>query len=276
MTMWKLCVPTLGRKNPLILKMLDKDPSLEIDFFVRGEDYESGFYDELKQKDRVHVHSLGYGLHELGTTRKRILNWCEANEVDFCCMFDDGIYNVEDTIWHTSISRTLTLACTKMINDQKWNKVIGFSFVKRYALQTSGEEKFVNVHSKNDWYFVNFPCQACIIDVQMAKRNKVSYKSLDDVGFEDAAFFIDSIKKGLIWIGRKNICIDGVVPNASKSGGSHSSSESIEQKYDLQTSKCMNYIGDFPGVRIEKRWHNYMNANVAFIIYDLEYFASKV
>lgn len=274
MTTWKLCVPTYGRKEPKILEMLKKDKSLEIDFFVRGEDYDRGFYDELKRKKRVKVHSLGRGLHELGETRQRILEWCQSYDVRYCCMFDDGIVDVVDEmIPQLTISEVFEHCIHLMQTDKLHDNIVGWSFHKRNGIYADGSTcKWNDDHVKQERYFLTMPAQALIIDVAMTTFHKIEYKSLDEVGFEDCAFFADCVKEGLIFGARKYIKIDGAVPNEKKVGGSHVASEDIELKYDEQNKRCLEYIGNMMGVYVEKRYRSFAKGLMSYIIFDTDYY----
>lgn len=271
---WKLCVSTYGRKEPMILQMLDKDPELVIHFFVRGEDYDNGFYDELKKRERVEVHSLGYGLHELGLSRHRIMCWCLQNKVEFCCMFDDGIVDVNDAQYpDDTISQIFDTIVDIMENDRMKDDVVGFTLHKRIGHYIDGST-IVCDQSKlsNANYFISFPAQAVVLNVFKAFERGVTYKSLDDVGFEDCAFFADAVKAKLVYCSRKAITIDGIVPNAKKVGGSHTATENLQHKYDVQNARCMKYIGNMMGVSIEQRYRSYANCCLAYIIWDADFF----
>lgn len=275
MRKWCLCVPTHGRKLPKILKMLDRDPDLEINFFVRTELAREGFYDELLDySDRVHVHTIGYDFTELGLTRQYIMDWCLENDIKFCCMFDDGMTNVESTIPGLTISAIFSNICYIMEHDRYSDKVIGFSLYKHFGEYADGriiECKYPAMQEHN--YFLTFPAQAVILNVQMAAKHKIKYKSLNEVGFEDCAFFADAVKAGLIYCSRKGYTVDGVVPNERKPGGSHTVAyNSIEDKYDIQNARCMNYIGNMMGCHIEKRYRSFAKGLMSYLIFNTDFY----
>lgn len=270
---WKLCVPTYGRKNPLILRMLDNDDELEINFFVRQEDINAGFYDELALRDRVNIISLGFGLHELGETRQRIIDWCLDNGVRYCCMFDDGITNVDHACCAYTISEIFDTCIALMQHDKYHDKMVGWSFHKRWGIYEDGRQvRWNDANVADEEYFLTMPAQALIIDCYKMTDNNITYKSLDEVGFEDCAFFADCVKKGLIFGARRHIRIDGIVPNQKKKGGSHVDSESPEEKYDIQNARCMKYIGPMMGVRVEKRYRSLADGLMSYIIFNTDYY----
>ena len=271
---WALCVPTHNRKEPKILKMLNSDPELEINFFVRTELYETGFYEELEKRDRVKVIPLGYGLCELGLTRDRIMRWCEDNNIDYCCMFDDGIFNVSDSL---NISATISEVFDNCVSIMRTNKfsdrTIGFSFHKRIGEYADGRHVIWDDSSLGEHeYFLTFPAQAVILNVKLAKEKNVRYKPLYEVGFEDCAFFADAVRQSLVYCSRKSFTIDGIVPNEKKLGGSHSSSESLEQKYDVQNQRFMRYAGPMMGYHLEKRYRSFAKGLLSLIIWNTDFF----
>lgn len=273
MRKWKICIPTYGRKLPKSLSMLSSDHKLHLYYFVRSEDYDKGFYDELKIIDRVHVVPLEYGLHELGETRDRIMKWCERNRVKYCCMFDDGIVNVVIDNKHKKITKVIDYCIKLMEEDIYRNKMIGFSMHKRIGYYADGTTCMWNdSHVKDENYFLTMPAQALIINVDIAKNHNIRYKSLDEVGFEDCAFFADAVKAGLIFGARKSIRIDGVVPNEKKLGGSHKETEDIEKKYDMQNSRCLKYIGNLMGVYLEKRYRSFAKGLMSYIVFDTDFY----
>ena len=272
--MYALCVPTYGRKRPKILDMLKADRNITINFFVRGEDYDSSFYDELKTIERVNVYSLGYGLHEIGETRQRIVEWCRSNNIEFCFMFDDGVTNLVNTV---NSCKTITEIMEDVVNymqrDPLKRKLVGWSFHKRFGEYSNGNKVlWDDSHVKNERYFLTLPVQAIVINIKMMFKHNLVYKSLDEVGLEDCAFFADCVKKGLIFGARKYLVIDGVVPNETKSGGNHTKSESLEKKYDTQNRRCLKYIGPMMGVYLEKRYRSYTNGLLSYVIFDTDYY----
>lgn len=274
MTNWRLCVPTHNRKNPLILKMLERDTNLDVYFFVRQELIDDGFYDELAKKDRCHVISVDYGVHELGASRAFIMDWCRRNNVKYCVQFDDGIVNLTDNDEPSAtISATIDKCCDIMDNDPMKDQVVGFSFHKRVGIYNDGRTILCNDDKLSDAnYFVSFPAQAVILNVETAFKHNIVYKTLDEVGFEDCAFFADAVKERLVYCSRKSIRIDGVVPNMPKAGGSHDGVVNLEKKYDDQNERCLKYIGNMMGVSVEKRYRSYANGLLGYIIWDTDFF----
>lgn len=271
---FRVCVPTYNRKEPKCLEMLELDKELELDLFVRQELIDSGFYDELAKRERVHLHSLGEGVTCIGDTRERIFNWCKSHNVKYCAMFDDGMCNVINTRnERLSISNVFNMCVDIMEKSPLKDKYAGFCYVKRVAYYADGRTAIYD-DSKlaEEDYFLFGPFQTCLWNIDIIKEHDLHVHTLEEVGFEDCAFFADCLKKGLVFGSRKYIKVDGVVPNETKSGGNHTLTENIEKKYDKQIAKCMEYIGNMYGVYVKKRYRSYAKGLLGLITFDLDYF----
>lgn len=275
MKRYAICIPTYKRKQPLCLKMLKEDSNVELNLFVRQELLDEKFYDELEKRDRVNVISLGYGLHELGETRERIMQWCRDNEVKYCVMLDDGVYNIQSSIFSDidsayHITRTIELMCNRM--DWEKENVIGASFMKYEAMNCYEHKTTLDKNIVEEYYLANVPTQAVLLDIKKCEKYDLHYKSLDKVGFEDCAFFVDALKKGCLYASAPQWLFAAIVPNAVKPGGSHEKTTNLEYKYDFQMKRCKEYLGNIYGVTLEKRWRNYAQSMLMMIEIDCKYF----
>ena len=270
----RVCVPTYNRKQPKCLEMLELDKELELDLFVRQELIDDGFYDELMKKDRVHLHSLGKDVTCIGDTRERIFDWCKQNNVKYCAMFDDGVCNLVNTNnLNMSISDVFNMCADIMEKSEFEDRYAGFCYIKRVAYYADGHTAIYDDSKIADEdYFLFAPFQTCFWNIEVLAKHDLHVHTLEEVGFEDCAFFADCLKKGLVCGSRKYIKVDGVVPNETKAGGNHTLTENIEKKYDKQVAKCMKYIGNMYGVYIEKRYRSYAKGLLGFITFDLNYF----
>lgn len=276
MSNWKLCVPTYNRKEPKILDMAKKDPQLEVNLFVRQEAIDDGFYDHLKDIKNVIIRSLGYGVTCIGDTRQRIIEWCIQNDVKYCAMFDDGICNFVDeriVLDDVSISKTFEETVALMEYDPLIDRMVGFGFIKRLSYYANGTIAiYDDSHLVENDYFMFAPFQTAIWNVELIKKHNLRFHTIQEVGFEDCAFFADCLKSGLVFGSRSWLKVDGVVPNETKAGGNHTLTENIEHKYDAQVKTCMKYIGNMYGVYIDKRYRSYAHGLLGFIVFDLNYF----
>ena len=261
---YAICIPTYKRKKPLSLELLNTEATLH--YFVRPEEDDAHFYDEMKKIKNVEIHRLKYGLYELGETRENILEWCRENNIRYCVMLDDGVYQF-------NMIHCIDEIVEKM-NSMPYN-VIGASFYKTQCETLDGERHCIstkNTICRRSDIFGSVPTQAVLIDVKKAKELNLHYKSLDEVGFEDCAFFIDAIKKKAVFVCNPTWTFAAIVPNAKKAGGSHEQTISLERKYDIQMKRCKEYIGEMYGVQLQKRWRNYAQSLLTMIEIDCDYF----
>ena len=266
---WGLFVPTYKKKDIAILKFLEKDSKIVINLCVRPEEDDAGFYDEFKALDRVNVIRLNYGLYDLGETRQNILEYCKENNIKYCFQFDDGMTDVVDGFYSTkSISQIFEDIIDIMENDCMSDKMVGFTFTKRNVLEAHPEE------FKDRDYFTFFASQAYCINVELAFANNIKYGRLDVEGFEDASFYGDTLKAGLVWGGRRNIIVEGCIPNKLKDGGNHvqQSLKQLENKYDKCNLLTLKHLNNMMGVSLQKRYRSHIGCQMSFLIWDLDFY----
>lgn len=272
---YAICIPTHNRRELLSLALLE-DSDVVLNYFVREELYETGFYDFLKPLPRVNVISIGRGFHELGETREFIMQWCRDNDVRYCVMLDDGVDDISYEQFDQTFPNRVTSVIKDMIDDVDNSLMkdlcIGATFQKYRVVYPNGTKSLLNYVRPNRKYFGHTPTQAVLLNVERCKKFGLHYKSLDEVGFEDCAFFIDAVKKGCVYYSDPQYRFSAIAPNAKKPGGSHDESESTEHKYDVQMQRCMNYIGPMYGVHMQKRYRNYAGTFLTMIEIAHDYF----
>lgn len=268
---YEICIPTLNRLDPLCFKLLDANPNICLNMFVRQELLDKGFYDSWKALPRVNIVSLGYGLEELGETRERIMDWCRARRVKYCLMLDDGVSRVYYSDCQHELEFVIERAMNRLETDEFGDKCIGMTLCKIFGYKDG--KKCLCPKLPRRQYFNVIPTQAVLLDVERVSKAGLHYRSLKRVGFEDCAFFADAIKKGCVYAADDDIWFDAVVPNAKKIGGSHTNLDyDLEVKYDAQMLRCFNYIGPMYGVRMEKRYRGYADCLLTMIEFNLDYF----
>lgn len=270
--MWKLCVPTYKRKNPKILSMLDKDEELEIYFFVRPEEDDVGFYNDLKSNDRIHIIRIPYGITELGLTRKAIVDHCIDNNIEYCCMFDDCIDNVVDmTNPSLSISEVFDKSIELLEHDKLSKYISIFTFTKLAYYDKTGQliKKYNHRIKDNEQYFVTYAGQAIIINIPLIKKYGINYRSMKDIGFEDACFLGENCKAGLICLGRKYIGIEGDIPNSNKEGGSSAIISNRALHYYEKNLKVLKFLHMY-GIYLVESYEPYCG-RCSFISWDFNY-----
>ena len=182
-------------------------------------------------------------------------------------MFDDGLTKVSDLSEEDStISSCIKKAIDFLKKKQKEHKeVFCYTF---YRLRNN----FLGVH-KVDEYFVGFPLQAEIIDLDYIRKYNINFKSMKEVGLEDIAFFVDAVKAGLIFVSNQDIHIEGKLPNTIEKGGSHQEDiDAFEKKRDNDHKKLMQYVGKMYGIMLTKKYRESLGFCLTYAKIDFSYF----
>lgn len=270
-----ICIPTYNRKTPHILKLISEQSNCIFNLCVRHEELESGFYDSFKNIKSIKLIDLGFNIHDLGETRRRIINLCISQNAKYCLMLDDGvdsIINCENPFM--PLSAIINIVIDKINKDTLVNKVIGFTFYKQRNVKEDGTSILLNTIN-NYKYFGFTPSQTVLLNIEMLKKYHINYSSISKHGIEDLAFFGDCLKKGLIFCSDKNFVYSGLEANMPKLGESHNNEtfEENEKRYDNMNIKCFNYL-HMQGVLLEKRVFILNNQihYLSLLAFDLNYF----
>lgn len=270
--MEKIYVPTYNKTEIPIVKMLDLDSNLEIVLCIRDEEKDKYNVKTLVQdkiKNRLNILNLGRNIHDLGETRKRIVQHCIDMNERFCIMLDDGLVDINNLAYSnmTNHISTFLYDCRQEIHlDELSDLIFAFTFRRK-------TDKFIGV-SESDRYLCGLPLQAVIINVDCCRKNDLNYTSMSICGLEDTAFMIDGLKKGLITIGTV-AQIEGKLPNTLSKGGSHiqnESEEAFEFRRDIDNAKLRKYIGDIYGVEYTKKYRESLGFSLQYCRIDFEYF----
>lgn len=264
---YNIAVPTYKRKNPKIFNML-KDENIKITLFVREEELQSGFYNDIKN-DRVEIISIGTDVIDLGDTRQRILQYYIDNNIKYCIMFDDVIENIYDTSDQTkTISQCIEECVNRLENDELKDLCIFYQFHRENLKRCISDKN-------NKKYFICCPFQALIINTEIAKKYNIKYHTFSKIGAaEDEAIFADSLKAGLITCGNTKICIEGKMPCVKSDGGTHVNENDTEYKADYVQGLLDKYIGPMYGVYCTKKYRSNIKCMYAFANFDYDYFYS--
>ena len=91
-----ICIPTYKRKWPAILGCIRLNQDLLFHMFVRKADYEAGYYDEAQFKlDNLKFVPID-GVHELGMTREKMLQYAINNGYEYCMQIDASQFGLQD------------------------------------------------------------------------------------------------------------------------------------------------------------------------------------
>lgn len=257
-------IPTYQRLDMKALALL-KDPNVRINFCVRGDALDSGFYDkfiEEHKNDNINMLNIGYNVIDLGDTRQRILDHCCNAGIRYCVMFDDTVSDVYNLDHNKSISECIEECIEQMKENQELNVMYAFSH----------EQRKHHAQDINTKYFLHCPAQAFIIDTFLAGKHNITFKPLSICGIEDMAFFIDTIKEGLLTCTNRQINIIVETTLKAKKGGTHTDSYTVEKKCDIYNTGLHEYVGDMYGVYFTKRYRHQIEDWVCFAAYDYDYF----
>ena len=263
---WKLYVPTYMRKSPRILEMLKKDKNLEMTFFVRKDLFENGYYNELKNIDRLEFVLLE-NVHDLGDTREQMMIHAKKNNIKYVVMFDDCIDSLIDV---NDLSKPISNCINECVNRLMTDKLKEFCIMFEFY-RKSRHYSNMPLSSK---YFLENPIQAFIVNVDLAFKEKINFHTKEIVGVEDEAFFAETLQHGLITCSNSDFIIDGELPGVKKEGGDHHNNDfSQEDKlYDKLEKLRREYNGNMYGVYQTKRYRKTIGHCIACTQFDLNYF----
>lgn len=255
-------VPTYKRQQPRALELAAKDNNVAVCFCVRHEELEKGYYNiPAFQKDNIKLIDLGSNVIDLGDTRQRILDYCRSHNEQYCIMLDDTVSDIYDLYSTQSISECLTRCIDQMKENTKLNVM--------FALST--EQRKHHAQDINSKYFLHCPAQGFIIDVNLAHKHNITFKPLSICGIEDMAFFIDTIKAGLLTCTNRQINMIVETTLKQKKGGTHTDSYSVEDKCDIYNTGLAKYAGEMYGVYFTKRYRHQIESQCCFAAFDYEY-----
>lgn len=262
---YEVFVPTYNRKDPRVLKLADQ--GLEITLCVRSEAYNDGFYDELSCHKNVSILPCGYGLYDSGGTRIAIMKYCCMHGIKYAVMLDDPI---DEVYYVKDLKSDPTYAIEKCVERLETDPLKEYCILFQF---NSPNRKYTNV-SCDSKYFLGMPLQAFIVNVDLAYKYKLQFGTRNEVGFEDEAFFIDSVKAGLITCSDADYMVNGGLPNVPKAGGSHANmgQETLEEKYDRLQQVFLKYIGPTYGVYLTKAYRSTIGGFCSYGMFDYAYF----
>lgn len=262
--MVKIFIPTYNRKTFNALHLLN-DENVKLMLCVRHSMIINNYYKELLNKyDRIELVDIGEP-NEIGQTRENILKYCQNKKIKYCVMLDDTISNIRDV---TDETLTISQCINKCIQQMQTNLFSDLSVL--FALSTPKR----NHHgSLSQEYFYHCPAQGFIIDTELCKQHDVHFLNMSICGSEDMAFFIDTIRAGLITCTNPKIVMIGDMPMKSKVGGTHVENDNtIEKRNDKFITGLKKYVGDMYGVYFTKRYRHGLKEYVCFTAFDYDYF----
>lgn len=271
--MINIYVPTYKRKTFPVLNFL-KDKDIMLTLCIRSEEDDAGFYDNLKKLSRVKILRLGYGIKDIGETRRAILQHCIDNNVDFCPMFDDSVIRIA-TLDDIGPAEIIQYCIKNMQLDYWFDRIAGFGFVTRRAYRNETTYREYHLPSMNEIYFADFPSQAIILNVKVLKQHNIQYHAIQDKGLEDCVFVLDCLREGLIFKFNPLYRKDALAANMPKEGGNHveyDASSKVRQKYNVCSAKTFDLYKDMMGIYPVGRYRSYLQGEMLLLGFDWSYF----
>lgn len=276
MKTYRLCVATYKRKTPRCLDILKNDKTAVLYLYVRESEYVNGFYNHLKDNERIKFKLLSSNATDLGLTRQEIVESCVQDGIDYCVMLDDTVANIFDSNDETrTIDDVIMSAIDNAENDPFSNLIVDITLSKKIAIDQNNREVVLNQSFlSKEKYFKVVPWQAHIINVKLMTSSNIRYESTKDGGFEDLLFFGRCVKKGLITVGYDNLSFSAEYGNVLKSGGSHETEftmTDLQKKYYRCSKICVDKL-QLDGLSLETRYRSYVGAVVTNCHWDLDFY----
>lgn len=263
---YEVFIPTYNRKEPNCLALAEL--GLDITLCVRREAIQEHFYDHLDLKPHIKMLDCGPNLYDSGGTRIAIMEYCHKMGIKYAVMLDDPIDDVYSRLYPEELGPqdVIEKAVDRLENDPLKEYCILFQFNRP-------ERKYTNM-PEDTKYFLGMPLQAFVVNVELAYKYGLQFGTRNDVGFEDEAFFIDSVKAGLITCSDADLMVSGGLPNVPKAGGSHANmgQETLEQKYDRLQQIFLKHIGPTYGVYLTKAYRSSIGGLCCYGLFDYAYF----
>lgn len=254
--------PTYNRVSPMILRMC-LDEGIDVYFGVRQEELDKGFYDVMNSCQHVHFISLGYGLHDIGETRKRLLEKC-WDSYEYVVMIDDTISSIL-TDDGKGTKQCIEEIISRLDADPMKDLIACFEIHRK-------ERKYSNVPADSK-YFLETPLQGYVLCSDVLKKNNVSFVTRDISGYEDAALFVDIVKHGLVVASDSRYNMSGLLPDVPKEGGCHTDFEKkVEECHDFYNKKLESYIGSMYGYYLTKCYRNSIKSLCTYLLFDMDFF----
>ena len=271
-------VPTYKKKNLTILRLIQQDKDIHLTLCVRRNEYESGFYDYLKDTLQVSFLLLD-NVHDIGETRQQILEYSMKHD-KYCIMFDDTVLRLIDIKDSSKLTSTiLEESIKKLEKDELYDNIVIFSYIKNNIVKVDEDMLVLTkkelIANDEEEYFAGFPCQVIILNNDIVKRHNLRYIDMECGGLEDTSFVANCLREGLIFKFCKTFRYDAEEVNIPKVGGNHTEAsdyEKVKIRYDLMHYRTYKIFKDMMGISMQARYKKYMKNQILFLSFDWDYY----
>lgn len=261
--LFPLCVPSYGRPKARLLQELKKDPSIPVILFVR--DYERDAYAEYKGLFRI----VGLkNVHNLGETRRAMVNYCSSRGIDSIFMFDDDIYKFDYLIPGKTKSGDKKLQMPETTEDECPIDKTALKLWAHYTTLCNNLALSSITYRTLSWMWGNtkvpwrynsgYIAQAFHVNVRLLKEHGLNFVSSDVCFNEDKYIQFVAMQAGLNTMSFKEFSYSVKTAGNGEQGGcsemygldKDNSKEQLFRAYKEGTKRYMQNVcgGSHPGV----------------------------
>lgn len=261
---YPICVPSYNRPDPVILKSLETYPDLPIILFIRNTKEQKHMYKKWKNKCRIVCLN---NVHDIGETRKAIIDWCIKNKISNIFMMDDDIDELDFLYPHETKNGTVCMRAARQNMNRPYKGINPFT-LRMWISMINSRSKDLTLSSPlyrpDSWHLKNKDSKetyndgACIqclhINVKNLYKAHVNYSSNLECGTEDYALQFRIMTAGLLTCTFRDLMYGCPAINSRPGGCENANgySDPVE-RYKMYIEKFLqNVCGkDHPGILIK-------------------------
>lgn len=279
-----ICVPSYNRPNPVILDSLDTYPELPFILFIRNDPEQKKMYKHLKKKCKI---VLLDDVHNIGQTRKAIIEWCKENKIPQIFMMDDDIDELDFLYPHKTNNGTVCMRAARQNMGRPYKGVNPFTLrMWMRMIEESRKDLTISApayrpdswHMKNkdaDVVYNNGSCIQCIhINVKNLAKKGLNYRDTDECGNEDYALQFDVMSSGLTTCVFHDLMY-GCPAVGSKPGGCENASgiADVKERYNKYIELFLKNVSGYnhEGVKVKNTRSSALNS----IKFDWKYWKKE-
>jgi len=238
-----ICIPSYGRPDSAMFKILEKEPDLPMVFFIREEQKE--LYAGLKGKARIVTLK---NVDNIGQTRAKIVKWAHKQGYENIFMFDDKVTAVNALA--PRLSRNDNWSMSKFTTTMYQALQVWEYLIRKYKPCMSG-----GLHKGFSFSPGNINAEpeiapgiwcAIQLNVDMLSENDINYRDSNIYGHEDNIMEIEVMQKRLKHICFKDIEFDNIPSSDKYTGGIQDTCPESETRLE-RVSRLSDLVEKFVG-----------------------------
>lgn len=241
-----IAIPSYKRPESVAIRKL-KNISLPKYLFVRPEEHE--IYAEVAKDSNFHIVTVK-NVTDVGTTRKKLIEYCHKKGFDWVFMLDDDISKLESLTYLGEGKSKPTRLVEDPDNHSQGFETRAFkewfSIAKKYQLSLSAPNGIHDYFSRGYLKINHALCVQCVLLHIPDIMTVGNYKSLSETGNED--FYMQYMLMNSGYRCGKIGVIEYACPEIGANAGGNSAEEytNLIEKYTELTNTFMNNICDDP------------------------------